>query len=221
MAIRVLFGMPKEVIKRAYAKDNSGIAPKPLPGTNVAAKDRFFYLHHRLVLKQLSGNSLTGMTTRFLDVLDREFRAYDIGDQWIQIPDLFSWLENAVFTASVESLCGSEIFRICPDIVDDYRGFYQAAPTLLKGLPRYLSPKAYKKRDRFISSLKKWHRAAQENEPLKAFGEEEEGWDKWWGSLFVKQRKSLVLAMDGMTDEGMACDDVALILTLVISYHFL
>lgn len=210
-----MFGCPKHVVKSAYARDNSGLAPKPLPGTSVPPEKRFFYLHHRLVLKQLSGNSLNEMTARFLDNLDREFRAHEIGDEWTPIPDLYAWLEKAVFRSSIESLCGSRIFEICPNIVEEYRDYYSVTPAFLKFLPRVLAPAAHRKRDKILKSLKKWHQVAQQNNPLNSFGQEEERWDEWWGTQFVKQRKALVLAMDGMTEDGMASDDLALVLTYV------
>jgi hypothetical protein len=215
MAIRVLFGMPKAIVKSAYAQDNSGIAPKPLPGTNVPPEKRFFHLHHRLVLKEMSGNTLNGMTARFLSNLDRQFTNQRIGEDWVQIPDLYTWLEKAFFQSSVESLCGTRIFQICPNLVEEYRDYYDGAPSLLQGLPRFMSPKAYKARDVLLASLKKWHQTATKNSPLQDFDQEEEGWDEWWGTQLVRHRKALVLAMDGMTDEGMACDDLALILTYV------
>ncbi|KAF2106350.1 cytochrome P450 [Lophiotrema nucula] len=205
--------MPEAVVKSAYARDNSGIAPKPLPGTNVPPEKRFFHLHHRLVLKEMSGRSLNQMTSRFLESQERRFANSEIGEDWTNIPDLYSWLENVVFQASVESLAGTKIFDVIPNLMNEYRDFYNAAPTILRGLPRVFSPKAYKARDTLVASLRKWHEEAQKNNPLRGFDTEGQGWDEWWGTQFVKQRKALVLAMDGMTLDGMASDDLALILT--------
>lgn len=208
MVMRHVAGAPASALDRVYAADDSGIAARPLPGSRVPPAKRFYHLHHRLVVAQMSGRRLGDTATRFAGAFERLLRGV-AGDAWTPVPDLHAWLGSIVFTASVEALCGTRIFAVNPTLARDFRAFYAAVPTLLKGLPRVLAPGAHAARERMLESLKRWNRAAREEAPLEAAGP---GWDEWWGCEFVKERKRLYGRMAGGVDEdGMAADDLILL----------
>lgn len=208
MVMRHVAGAPASALDRVYAADDSGISARPLPGSRVAPPQRFYHLHHRLVVAQMSGRRLGDTAARFAGAFERQLRGVAGGDAWTPVPDLHAWLGGVVFTASVEALCGTRIFAVNPALARDFRAFYAAVPTLLRGLPRFLAPGAHAARERMLENLRRWNRAAREA-PLEAAGP---GWDEWWGCEFVKERKRLYGRMAGGVDEdGMAADDLILL----------
>lgn len=140
LALENMFGTPFDVIP-FYAADKSGVNSAPLPGSNVRPEHRITYLQVKAAHKHLSGTGLAQMTEFFLGVLKRRFSESHVKSEWIKQPDLYAFLQDEVFRAAVEALCGPHLLSQSPTFVQDFWQFVADVPTLIKGLPRWLSPR--------------------------------------------------------------------------------
>lgn len=130
---------------------------------------------------------------------------------WVHLDDLYTFAQSAIFRAAVGALFGTHLLRLNPGFEKDFWAYVDATPTLLKGLPRWMAPEAYKSRDKVLKAIEKWHRFAREKEDWR--GSEREGepeWGEYWGSKYLKKRQEFGEKMEGMSAEGLAAEDLAL-----------
>ncbi|KAF2753076.1 cytochrome P450 [Pseudovirgaria hyperparasitica] len=204
-----VFGTPKDAI-HIYRNDNSGVAPNPIPGTNV--KHRVFYHQHLSAHRFLTGHNLKRMTERFVDFLSEEcYQDRSIGEDWIDMPDLFDFWKTRVLCAAVKALFGTWILKLNPSFQEDFWTYVNATPTLMKGIPRFLAPGAYAARDRVFESIKIWHRYASEHSDYKDNGPESKEWDEYWGSSWLKVRQQFARNTGEMSEDAIAAEDTALL----------
>lgn len=146
-----------------------------------------------------------------MDVLSRNVSTdSSIGSQWIELPDLWPFVQNKVFPAITEALCGSFILSLNPTLMDDFWAFDRSVPTLLKGLPLWFSPGAYKKRDKMLNNIKKWHAYANEHSDRSKTAPDDPDWDPYFGSKYVKARQIFLHKIDIMNADGRASEDLGL-----------
>lgn len=103
------------------------------------------------------------MTECFLNVLKRRLSESQVRSEWVDQPDLYAFLQDKVFRAAVDALCGSLLLLQSPIFVEDFWQFVADVPTLIKGLPRWMSPGPYRARQRLLDAVKKWHKYAIEH----------------------------------------------------------
>ncbi|MCJ1463451.1 hypothetical protein MMC07_002058 [Pseudocyphellaria aurata] len=210
LALENIFGTPPDVIP-FYAADDSGVNVVPLPGSTVKAEHRLNYLQVRAAHKHLSGPGLGHMTERFLMTLRRRIDKSQIGSEWIEMPDLYRFLQIEVFHAAVEAMCGSYLLSQYPTFVEDFWEFDRSVPTLFKALPRWMTPKPYKVRDRLLKAVKRWHKMAHENSDCTKIGADDAEWDPYFGSKLIRARQDYSLGMDFMNADARAAEDLGLI----------
>lgn len=210
LALENIFGTPSNVIP-FYAADDSGVNVAPLPGSKVKAEHRLNYHQVRAAHKHLSGPGLVHMTERFLMILRRRMDESQIGSEWIEMPDLYRFLQTEVFHAAVEAMCGSYLLSQNPTFVEDFWEFDRSAPTLFKALPRWISPKPYEVRGRLLEAIKKWHKLAHANSDCTKIGADDTEWDPYFGSKLIRARQEYCLGMEFMNADALAAEDLGLI----------
>lgn len=131
-------------------------------------------------------------------------------DEWVSYPDLYSFLQDYVSSAAIESLMGSEILRLNPDIVQDLWTFDSNVPRFLRHLPEFMIPGAYKSRRKLLRSIKKWHAHAHEHSDCSRTGAEDPEWEPYFGSKLIKARQAYSLKMEPMNADARASEDMGL-----------
>ncbi|QSZ29810.1 hypothetical protein DSL72_004328 [Monilinia vaccinii-corymbosi] len=197
--LKYIFGMPSEALEM-YAKDNSGLAAQPPPGSSVAPNNRVDYRTHVGMLKFTKGAGLSNFCDRLVTGFRRRLAALPVSDQeWLELPDFMAFFNENFGSALIESICGPSLTRLSPDFAKDLSTYDTKIPGLLKGLPRWLIPDAYDARDKLLASIKQWHafaRAHFEEASISADGDA----DPYWGSLFIRERQTMWAALETFKD---------------------
>ncbi|KAH8767429.1 cytochrome P450 [Diaporthe sp. PMI_573] len=208
-----LLGASKKIIS-FYKADNSGMAAKAHAESKVKQEDRVFYFQIRTAHKYLSGQHLHSLNDRFLATLDRDLEAKGIGQEWIEYPDLYKFLQATVTRSSIETIFGRALLELNPTFIEDFWQFEASAPQFLHGMPRCLIPKAYSARDRLIKAFMKIHAYANSRSDCSKTGTEDAEWEPIFGSKLIRTRQEHMLKMGPMDDEARACEDLGLMFGL-------
>lgn len=209
VAMENVFGTPPGAI-HVYKEDDSGITPTPLAGTNVEPKKRIWYHHSKAAHTYLSGKSLQALGARFMDLLGHDIATDEsIGTEWVDQPDLYVFWQDQIFEAALGALFGPHLLRLNPTFTRDFWNYVGGMSTLMMGLPKWMTPGSWAKREKVLEGIKRWHRfAVQHCDPAKEAGGKD--WDEYWGSTYLKARYSFVSAIPVMTEDAHAADDLAL-----------
>ena len=211
LALENMFGTPSDVIP-FYREDNSGVNAAPLRGSRVQQPEhRITYLQVKAAHKHLSGTGLVQMTEFFLGVLKRRMSESQVKSEWVDQPDLYAFLQDEVFRAAIEALCGLHLLPQSPTFVEDFWQFVADVPVLIKGLPRWLSPGPYRRRQRLLNAVKSWHRYAKENSDYSKIGADDPEWEPFFGSKLIRARQQYSSKMSFMNDDAVAAEDLGLI----------
>lgn len=203
------FGVPQK-FKQFFAADDSGLNREPRPGSKVKAENRVDYLMHTFITRFLSGPSLKPLAERFSEILSKRLARLEISQEWSYLPDLYAFMQEHIFHASVEAMFGSLIFEENPDFCDDFWKFEAKVPELAKGYPRFLSLEAHKARDKCIASVKKWQTLLDEKRKSHDVASVSD-YDPLLGSRLVQERHSAFAKMVPMEADARASEDLALI----------
>lgn len=205
------FGSPASV-RPAYERDNTGIFKDPLPGSNnLAPHNRIFHKSHKSLHKNLQGNALIDLADRFLKNLEAELSSLSVGHEWTDVPDLYRIIQETVFKASTEAICGPHLFRLNPDFVADFWEFDTQLPNLFKSLPRWLIPRSYRNRDKLTSCIMRWHKFAREHVNPSDPDLEDVEWEEYFGARVMRERQKDIGEIDGFTDKALAATDLGMI----------
>ena len=211
-----LFGTPPSAFQ-IYYNDDSGIGQVPIPGTNIAPENRIWFKGNSQAHKWLSGKSLQGISQRFMEFLARDIsQDKSIGDEWVETPDLFGFWQERVFKAAVSALFGPHLLRLNPDFTSDFWAFISDTPSLMMGLPRWLTPGTYTNRDKVLAGLKKWQQYACDHSDYLKNGPTDPDWDEFWGSTYLKARYTFRKEIPAMDEDAYASDDLALLVASVL-----
>jgi len=208
-----LFGVPAKEIPLYHRNDVGLSIPIRNKSTILPSKEQATnYMHlqaynfHRFLTSQTLGNH----NRRFLMTLERNLKVLEIGHQeWVDLPDLYGFLQEVVSRASIETLLGSKILELSPTLVKDLWTFQAGTPMLLRKMPRLAAPSAYEARDRLIESIKKWHAYLLKHvaeDKLKP--DQEFEWEPVWGSGIVRKRMQDMAKLGQVSADGHAADDV-------------
>ncbi|KAL4746666.1 cytochrome P450 [Aspergillus terricola var. indicus] len=211
LAMENMFGTPSYAM-HLYRNDNSGIDPTPLPGTHVLPERRVYFHQHQSAHRFLTGQALRRMTERFMRFLSEEINDDTrIGEEWVQLPDLYSFWKSRIFHAAVKALFGPYLLSLTPSFEEDFWEYVDETPTLMKSMPRWMVPKAYGARDRVFAAVKTWHRFARAHSDYRQNSPEDPDWDEYWGSSWLKVRQQFGRDTGCMDDDALAAEDVALL----------
>ncbi|EMD96663.1 hypothetical protein COCC4DRAFT_209279 [Bipolaris maydis ATCC 48331] len=212
VGLRYIFGMHERGIE-AYTADDSGPYRKPHPFSKVEPHDRIDFLTHDSLLRGLTSNSMLPTFERFQTILKRNLDAEDIGDEWIEQPDLFALFRNTVGKAVLESLFGPSLLAINPNFIQDLWEFDEQVVNLAKRFPRFLIPSAFRVRERLLAQIQNWYNYARQH--FRDTSAQDTQWDPYWGSVMNRERQSMLLSISGQDDAAVASTDLGLIWTSV------
>jgi cytochrome P450 len=205
MTIRVnrfLFALPERDLAIIEA-DKTGNLAQPNPGTeHYPAGLRWQYRIRSMLEGLLQGTALDSFIQKYLDVyrarLEQGVMTPHIGtDEWVEVPDLLSWLRRDMLRAAMEAQCGESPFRLNDDFDRDFWAFDEAMPTLLKETPRWLAPRAWASRDKMVANLRRWLEHADQRFDWTDEDQVEAGWEPLYGSRLVRGRQRLFRDTNG------------------------
>lgn len=109
----------------------------------------------------------------------------DMGDEWVEIPDLAELIHTHVTKSALNSMFGPHLIRLNPDIVHDLWAFVPNVMNLFLGLPRWLLPAAYRLRDKLLDGIMRYYEHAYENYDTNG---PEQDWEEFFGSRFTRTK---------------------------------
>lgn len=206
--IKSVLGAPDH-IHPFYLGDNSGQLLKAIPGSQVPPESRIRYFHYKVAHEHLAGMNGTRLGERYMDILSRNLsNDTGIGSEWVELPDLWLFIRTLVFRASTEAICGSFLLSLNPTLAEDFWAFNHNVPKLLKGIPRWLAPGAYRSRDKMLIAIKKWHNFANSHSDGYKTGPDDPEWDPYFGSKYIKARQKFLNEIEVMDDDCRASEDL-------------
>ncbi|RYP80356.1 hypothetical protein DL769_002505 [Monosporascus sp. CRB-8-3] len=210
-SVKYFLGTPSESIP-LYEADDSGMASRPKKESSTRQEDRIHYHQHHAAQKYLAAQHLPPLSQRFIATLARNLEV--ISNNWLEHPDLYSFLQQHVGAAGIEALMGSEILRLHPTLLDEYEIFERSIPKFARCLPRWLLPKEYKNRDRLLDAFKKWHIHGHANSDCSRLAPGDPEWDPYFGSKLMKARQDYASRMKAMNAGACASEDLGLMFAL-------
>ena len=155
--------------------------------------------HHALKATAdfLTGAHLAVTAQKLQHSMQRSIDAVPVQDAWIEMDDLLGFLRPLIAHSTVEAMCGTYFVRRFPDFVENFYEFNGQVHKLLYGWPRFLLPRAWYARERCISILKEWRATAIERD--------------FDGNGMMTARWRYFSAMSGMSDYGIACQDLGIL----------
>ncbi|KAM3066348.1 hypothetical protein ACMFMG_003143 [Clarireedia jacksonii] len=207
-----VFGSPPETAS-ILINDNTGCSVQPLEGSNPLPQDqRYFHIIHNTIHTNLMGTGLTDLASRYLENLEKELNELSgKSEEWIEIPDLYTLIQNVIFRASTIAMCGPHLFELNPTFTDDFWEFDIKVGGLIKGLPRFLIPSSYRIRDKLIEEIMDWHRFAEAHIDRTDEELEKKLWEPYYGAKLVRDRARELSQIRGYNDRARAANDLGLI----------
>lgn len=181
-------GMTKEDALKAFPSD---LDPKLSLTTE--------RIHSNMLLSPSAVNTLT---TKFMEVFEERLLGISTGEDGLEL-NLYQWMREEVFHASMISLGGSKLLEMFPDISSDFWTWDEGLIGMLFGTPRLFARSAYAARDRLIDNLEQWLRAgfampADESDP---------DWEPVFGARVMRKRHEYY-AQQSMSLRGQASADL-------------
>jgi hypothetical protein len=204
------FGSPRKSVA-FYEADDSGLFAKPLPGSTTKDEDRIFYTIHKMVNTYLQGNSLTGMTTRFQANLARMVEESEVGDEWIEVPDFYAFLQMQTLEAAVRSIFGDYILSLNPTFAQDFWTFDRGMRDLFMQTPRWMQPGIFRARDRMLENVTRWHKYALEHYDIENAEKDDVDWEPYLGSKFGRVRVATFMKFKALDETARAAEDMGLL----------
>lgn len=141
----------------SFLRDRSGYSSTPTKGSNVEPRNRICYRDRQMLTQLLHGPEVSTMIERFTHRLCRKVHSLPIGEEWIEISDLFEFCTTHITLAVIESFCGDELTGVIdPRFAQKLWEFDTHTPILAKNLPKWLFWSSYEIRDELLNSLTAW-----------------------------------------------------------------
>lgn len=158
----------------------------------------------------MSGSGLQRWAARFMLNFTSRLADMHVDSEWVNMPDLFAFIRSPMFCAGVDSLCGPHLLCLSPAFAQDFWRFDHDVAFLLKGYPRWLSPRSWSARDKCIQAVKKWHTfASRHYEGLK--GDLPDHYEEYFGDVFMRARQEYHSKRSTITADDMASTDLGII----------
>ncbi|KAI1770960.1 cytochrome P450 [Hypoxylon cercidicola] len=203
------FGMKRQALD-VYNADTSGSRQKPILGSNLEPQDRISFMTHESLRSGLLKEGLGPAFHRFREYLSQSLLNAEIGDEWVECPDMSKFFEKHLGTSLVRTLFGEELLAQHPGFVEDLWEYDKGVMNLIRGLPRFLTLRTHRIRDRLVRSVERWHEKA--SDPVSCPKESNGFSDQsLWGSDMMKERYHMLLATKGQDAKSVAITDLALI----------
>ncbi|KAF4451424.1 Nacht and ankyrin domain protein [Fusarium austroafricanum] len=202
-AFQTFFGLHREDLK-VFEHNNISVAEARL-GFSTSHQDpsRRIMEHQRRDFRlYLHGPSLNSIINRFLGILRHEmFQRTAIRNDWVDVPDLYTFVVTKVFRSEVEAIYGKHMFTACPSLEEDFWRFYDSFPRISLGLPWWLSASSYRARDRMLENFRLWRMSCQNTRRLNDPTVQKSEYDPVWGSQSTQRMLRRFLDL-GLTEDG-------------------
>jgi len=137
-------------------------------------------IHANMLLSTAAVNTLTD---KFIEVFEKRLLDADVDDHGLEV-NLYQWIREQTFHASMVSLGGTKLLEMFPDISSDFWVWDEGLVGMLFGTPRLFARKAYAARDNLIDKLEQWLAAgyatpADESDP---------DWEPTFGAKVMRKR---------------------------------
>ena len=190
-----VIGVPKRDVA-IFEADDSGSAA--VPYTKVPEDQRIWRHMHEAQNRNLQStdyvNTLTAVFTReFLRVLDEEPL-----DEWRSVP-IYRFFLNRMGTASSITLLGRGVYKLNPNLTEDFWEFSSGFLSLFMGIPRFLLPKVWDARMRLTDACTKHLKDISDR--YDAIQAADLDWDEDLGSRINRSRDKACLD-GGISVEG-------------------
>ncbi|KAI8942387.1 hypothetical protein NX059_000461 [Plenodomus lindquistii] len=157
------------------------------------------------IRQHVTGSALLSMNRKVYERLAlnvAEFydqRQTESPGDWIDIPDLYDFVQYHVTRAITETIMGSEISHDYPELYTDQWRFMDSSIEIVSGLPRFLIPAAYAARDRLLANFKRWNKSS---EALRKQGKADSVWDARAGSGMLQERQERYSKTPGFDEDA-------------------
>ncbi|KAL0934666.1 nacht and ankyrin domain protein [Colletotrichum truncatum] len=160
----------------------------------------------------LTGDSLKSIIEMFSRNFRRQLQHHlDPSKSLTQLPDVYRFFRDLIFKAEVEALYGKHLFSVCPSFCEDFWEFYEAFPIISRGLPKWLFPSQYRKRDKLLAHFQCWRRRCHQLFDWTDDNLVNCDYEPIWGTHYIRRmvRRHEKL---GFSDEGIS--------TVMLGYLF-
>lgn len=111
-------------------------------------------MNHEFLLRTDRVNELT---SDFIKLFTEKLKGVlPSGDDGTQEIGLYDFLKPHMFIASTTAFMGTKILEQCPDLCDLFFNFDQVMLTLFFGIPKWISPEAYRIRDAVLDPMERF-----------------------------------------------------------------
>ena len=189
-----------------YTLDTSGIESKPQKNSQVASHNRIDHLTHASFRKHLLGDGLHEVYQQFATALVRRLSSLNIQEEWSTFPDMMQFWMVPMTASMNEALAGNILECLDPNFTKGLLRYFHYSQGMMKGLPRWCIPEAYRLRDSLVLDVKQWHaiaRARFKETDIDKNG----GADPWWGSAFMRERQNFQKDVDNWDHDAIASSD--------------
>lgn len=183
------------------------------------------YIQTTHIRQHTTGSNLVNLDRRLFGILRRSVEQAlppTSGSAWMDIADIYAFVEHHVTHAIAETILGSAIVESYPGLVSDLWIHIENTDNFFTGLPRFLIPKAYAARDRLLENITQY---SKKSESLRHQGAVDMNWDAVAGSALLQEREKLYGEMPGHDEHGRAAQTLGLLyggtsLTIPISFWY-
>jgi hypothetical protein len=156
-------------------------------------------IHTNLLLSTAAVNTLTD---KFIEVFQERLLEADISEDGFEA-NLYQWIREQVFHASMVSLGGTKLLDMFPDISIDFWTWDEGLVGMLFGTPRLFARAAYAARDTLVDKLEKWLAAGY----AAPVDESDPDWEPTFGAKVMRKRHEYY-AQQKMSLRGQASADL-------------
>lgn len=181
-------GMTKEDAMRAFPSD---LDPKKSLTTE--------RIHANMLLSTSAANTLTD---KFIEVFQERLLSVDAAGEGIEL-NLYQWVREQAFHASMVSLGGTKLLEMYPDISSEFWTWDQGLVCMLFGTPRLFARAAYAARDSLVDKLEQWLAAGY----ASTVDDSDPDWEPNFGARALRKRHEYY-AQQMMSLRGQASADL-------------
>jgi hypothetical protein len=165
------------------------------------------YAHSTIPRIYFQGSTLASMAEKYISVLRRNLSEKMFQEKfWTEIEDLWSFFQNEITKAVMETIFGSAILKQYPGLVRDFWIFDKNIENFTNGKPRFLMPHAYKARSELLQNIKKWLQAVHAGSDFARDGEDDPDWDAEKGSKFWQARDTVYARIPSLDFDARASE---------------
>ncbi|KAK2839356.1 hypothetical protein FQN49_006220 [Arthroderma sp. PD_2] len=181
--------------------DNSGSARQPLPGSTVPPEKRILRMQHENTFSLLASKSginvFISQSTNFLEKL---IITNGVEDQWVEFPDLFSFIQDLTSKAIINALCGPRLIEKNPGFIESFWTFDLNVHYLNIGILTSFKTDAYNARDQCIQAIIEWKKAAIQDSKNTIYPNSML-WDDIWGLKVMRDRDEMYSRFPEFSDD--------------------